>query len=115
MELQGEAGMIDFALEALVKAFGSSLRNRVKKAVTTHWSSDLFINGAYSCAKPGHGDARKAFADPIRERIFLAGEHVHPYFQATAHGAFETGAIAAAGAIAMLDRTAHEESATVSA
>ena len=57
---RGEAGMVDFALAALVRAFGSDLRKRVRKAVTTHWSSDVFINGAYSCAKPGHGDSRHA-------------------------------------------------------
>ena len=102
MERSGEAGMIDFALSALVRAFGSDLRKRVKKSVTTHWSSDVFINGAYSCARPGHGDARTAFAMPIRERIFLAGEHVHPHFHATAHGAFETGEWAAAKALATL-------------
>lgn len=115
MEREGEAGMIDFALAALVRAFGSDLRKRVKKAVTTHWSSDAFINGAYSCAKPGHGDARKAFAGPIRERIFLAGEHVHPSFQATAHGAFETGEKAAAKAAALLGRKAEDERAAASA
>src|SRR5262249_36055744 len=109
MERQGEAGMIDFALAALVRAFGSDLRKRVKKAVTTHWSSDVFINGAYSCAKPGHGDARKAFATPIRERIFLAGEHVHPIFQATAHGAFETGEWAAARALRLLGASGEDE------
>lgn len=98
----GEAAMVDFMLAELVKAFGSDLRKRVRKAATTHWSSDVFINGAYSCAKPGHADARKAFALPIRERIFLAGEHVHTHFQATAHGAFETGIWAAEKAIATL-------------
>ncbi len=115
MERQGEAGMIDFALAALVRSFGSDLRKRVKKAVTTHWSSDVFINGAYSCAKPGHGDARKAFATPIRERIFLAGEHVHPTFQATAHGAFETGEMAAGKAIGLLGAWAEDERAKASA
>ncbi|MGE0008770.1 MAG: flavin monoamine oxidase family protein [Parvibaculaceae bacterium] len=103
MEREGEAAMIDFALAALVRAFGSDLRKRVRKAVTTHWSSDAFINGAYSCARPGHGDDRKAFALPVRERIWLAGEHVHPTFQATAHGAFETGIAAAAQAAAVLE------------
>lgn len=98
MERDGEPGMIDFALSALVKAFGSDLRRRVKKATATHWSSDVFINGAYSCARPGHGLARRAFAHPIAERIFLAGEHVHASFYATAHGAFETGIAAAAKA-----------------
>lgn len=100
MEREGEAGMIDLAVSALVRAFGSDLRKRIKKGTTTHWSSDIFINGAYSCAKPGKGDVRKVFAHPIHDRIFLAGEHVHPHFQATAHGAFETGLAAAAKAVA---------------
>jgi len=99
MEREGEAGMIDFALSALVRAFGSDLRKRVRKATATHWSSDIFINGAYSCAKPGRGLSRRAFANPIAERIFLAGEHVHASFHATAHGAFETGIVAAAKAL----------------
>jgi len=115
MERQGEAGMIDFALAALVRAFGSDLRKRVKKGVTTHWSSDVFINGAYSCAKPGHGDERKAFATPIRERIFLAGEHVHPTFQATAHGAFETGEMAAARVLSLLGARGEDERSKASA
>jgi monoamine oxidase len=115
MERQGEAGMIDFALAALVRAFGSDLRKRVKKAATTHWSSDVFISGAYSCARPGHGDEREAFAVPIRERIFLAGEHAHPTFQATAHGAFETGEMAAAKVIDLLDAGGDDERAKVPA
>jgi monoamine oxidase len=109
MERDGEAGMIDFATSALVRAFGADLRKRIKKATTTHWSSDIFINGAYSCAKPGKGDVRKAFATPIAERIFLAGEHVHPYFQATAHGAFETGLAAAQKAISAVGHAAEPE------
>lgn len=115
MEREGEAGMIDFALSALVRAFGSSLRKRVKKATTTHWSSDVFINGAYSCAKPGRGDARLAFSAPIRERIFLAGEHVHPTFQATAHGAFETGLHAAEKAIMAVGHAAASAKQTLPA
>jgi monoamine oxidase len=102
MEREGEAGMIDFALSTLVRAFGSDLKKRVKRATTTHWSADVFINGAYSCAKPGRGDARQAFSVPIHERVFLAGEHVHQTFQATAHGAYETGLLAAEMAIMAL-------------
>jgi monoamine oxidase len=114
MAMLGAGLMIYISVAALVRAFGSDLRKRVRKAAATHWSSDVFINGAYSCAKPGHGDARKAFANPIRERIFLAGEHVHPTFQATAHGAFETGEKAAAKALALLGAGAENETAGAS-
>jgi monoamine oxidase len=99
MERAGEPAMIDFALSTLVRAFGSDLRKHVKKGAITHWSSDKFINGAYSCAKPGRGLARTFFAEPIHDRIFLAGEHVHPTFMATAHGAYETGILAAGKAL----------------
>jgi monoamine oxidase len=95
MERRGEPEMIGFALDTLVKVFGSDIRRRVVKSVTTHWSSDPYINGAYSCAKPGHADARKIFAEPLHDRIFLAGEHVHQSKMATAHGAYETGIAAA--------------------
>ncbi|MGL4295110.1 MAG: FAD-dependent oxidoreductase [Aestuariivirga sp.] len=36
--------------------------------------------------------------------MFLAGEHVHRYFHATAHGAYETGLAAAARAARLLGR-----------
>ncbi|MGE3530135.1 MAG: flavin monoamine oxidase family protein, partial [Methyloceanibacter sp.] len=98
MSEAGEAAMIDFALSALVRAYGADLRKHFKKGAVTHWSSDKFTNGAYSCAKPGRGLSRAAFAEPIHDRIFLAGEHVHPTFMATAHGAYETGIWAASKA-----------------
>ena len=55
--------MIDFALSSAGPGLRFGLaKASVKKAATTHWSSDPFINGAYSCAKPGQGEAREAFA-----------------------------------------------------
>jgi monoamine oxidase len=99
LEQAGEGQMVELALGALVKAFGSDIRKHVAKGVTTHWSSDPFINGAYACAKPGKADSRREFARPIHERLFLAGEHVHQSFNATAHGAYESGISAAHRAV----------------
>jgi monoamine oxidase len=99
MDKAGEAAMVDFALSELARAYGSDLRKHFKKGAVTHWSSDQFINGAYSCAKPGHGRARACFAEPIHDRIFLAGEHVHTTAMATCHGAYETGIFAAERAL----------------
>lgn len=98
LERKGEAAMADFALEALERAFGSDIRKRVVKSATTHWSSDPFINGAYACAKPGRADSRKLFLEPVHDRVFLAGEHVHQSFNATAHGAYLSGIDAAQAA-----------------
>ena len=108
MERKGEPEMIGFALDTLVKAFGSDLRKHVMNAAATHGSADPYISGAYSCAKPGCADARKAFAAPVHERIFLAGEHVHQTKMATAHGAYETGIAAAHKAMKAVGVTAPE-------
>ena len=109
LERKGEAEMTEFALQALVTAFGSDIRKRVVRSATTHWSSDPYINGAYACAKPGKADSRKLFLEPIHDRVFLAGEHVHQSFNATAHGAYLSGidaAQAAAGKAGYKDRAA---------
>jgi monoamine oxidase len=101
MAAQGEAAMKAFALDTLVKAFGADIRKRVVASATTQWTVDPAIGGAYSCAKPGKAKARAVFSEPIHERVFLAGEHVHQHFMATAHGAYETGLDAAHRAAAV--------------
>jgi monoamine oxidase len=95
MAAQGEAAMKAFALETLVKAFGSDIQKRVVASATSQWTTDPAIGGAYSCAKPGKAKARAVFSEPVHERVFLAGEHVHQHFMATCHGAYETGLDAA--------------------
>ena len=95
MAAQGEAAMKAFALETLVKAFGSDIQKRIVASATTQWSADPAIGGAYSCARPGHARARAVFSEPVHGRVFLAGEHVHRHFMATCHGAYETGLDAA--------------------
>jgi monoamine oxidase len=96
----GDASMVDFAVEALVGAFGSGIRRRIVATAATQWSRNSSIGGAYSCAKPGKAHARQAFAAPIHDRVFLAGEHVHQRYMATCHGAYETGLSAGARAAA---------------
>lgn len=94
----GEAAMVDFATDALISAFGSAIRKEITGAAVTTWTDDPWINGAYSCARPGKAHLRKNFGETIHDRVFLAGEHVHTHFMATAHGAYETGLVAAAKA-----------------
>jgi monoamine oxidase len=83
--------MVALVIDALATAFGSDIRHKVRKGVATHWSSDPWIGGAYACAMPGKASLRKRFTQDVHERILLAGEHVHQTFNATAHGAYETG------------------------
>lgn len=92
---EGEEAMKAFALENLEKAFGHGIGKRIVASAASSWGSDPFIGGAYSCAKPGRAKARAVFSEPIHERVFLAGEHVHQHYMATARGAYETGLDAA--------------------
>jgi monoamine oxidase len=98
----GPEVMKEFAVDTLVKAFGADIRQRIVASATTRWTMDEHIGGAYSGAAPGKAEARKEFSEPVHERIFLAGEHVHRHYMATVHGAYETGLDAAHKAAAAL-------------
>lgn len=95
-----------FAIDTLVKAFGADIRQRIVASATTGWTQDPYIGGAYSGAAPGKAEARKLFSTAVHERVFLAGEHVHLHYMATAHGAYETGLDAAHRAAAALGYSA---------
>lgn len=107
-----EAGVEEmkiFAIDTLAKAFGSAIRKRIIASATTGWTRDADIGGAYSGARPGKSAARKVFAEPLHERIFLAGEHVHQRYMATVHGAYETGLEAAHRAAALMGLPVREK------
>ncbi len=98
----GPEAMKEFAIETLVKAFGVDIRQRIVASATTGWTMDEHIGGAYSGAAPGKAEARAVFSEPVHERLFLAGEHVHRHYMATVHGAYDTGLDAAHKAAAAL-------------
>jgi monoamine oxidase len=98
----GPAAMTGFAVDTLVKAFGADIRQRIAASATTRWTMDEYIGGAYSGSAPGKAEARKVFSEPVHDRLFLAGEHVHRHYMATVHGAYETGLDAAHKAAAAL-------------
>ncbi|HUD52620.1 FAD-dependent oxidoreductase, partial [Parvibaculum sp.] len=91
MEREGEAAMVDMAKSAIADMFGSSILGSVEKAVATAWSGDPHTLGAYASALPGHAEARPILSEPVGERIFLAGEAVHPSWFSTVQGAFLSG------------------------
>ena len=102
MERAGEAAMIDMAKSAIADMFGSSILAHLEKAAATQWSTDPHTLGAYSCALPGFADERGVLAEPVGDRIFLAGEAVHPVWFSTVHGAFLTGIDATERAAAII-------------
>lgn len=102
LERLGNADLTALAMEALVEAFGPDLPKRVKKTLRTHWASDPFTRGGYSHAKPGKAASRLMFAEPVGDRIVLAGEHCSIPFYSTVHGAHLSGIAAAEKVVALL-------------
>lgn len=102
LERLPDADMTALAMEALTEAFGSSMKKRVVKMLRTHWASDPFALGGYSHAKPGRAASRLMFAEPVGDRIVLAGEHCSIPFFSTVHGAHLSGIAAAEKAVGLL-------------
>lgn len=96
----GPAAMAEFTLSALVDAFGSDIRARVRAVATTAWAADPLIGGGYSCALPGFGAVRARLGTVIGGRLRFAGEAVSAHAFSTAHGAYETGLMAAEAILA---------------
>jgi monoamine oxidase len=99
---RGEAAMTDFALDWLAGLYGSDSRKTVKRKSATNWNQQPYIRGAFSAAAPGAQPARRLLMQPLRERIWFAGEAVHEVMSGTVGGAWESGERAAAAVLKQL-------------
>ena len=68
----------------------------------TAWGREPAIHGSYAYQVPGGAGARARLAEPVDDRLFFAGEACSPHHYSTAHGAYETGLVAADAALAAL-------------
>ncbi|WP_428151174.1 flavin monoamine oxidase family protein [Brevundimonas sp.] len=106
LEAEGEAAFFDFACSELAHLLGSSFPKRLRVLSTSMWGAEPWSMGAYSHVLPGLGDretgARARLAQPIEDRIFIAGEATSTGFYGTCHGAWMEGERAAVEAIAAL-------------
>jgi monoamine oxidase len=100
---QGEAAMTAFALDWLNELFGADLRKMVKRTTATQWNDEPWVLGAMSAAAPGRQPARLDLMDtlkePVRGRLWFAGEAVHETLWGTVAGAWESGERAAEAAL----------------
>jgi monoamine oxidase len=92
---KGGPAMVDFAIEWLTGLFGADLRRSVRRTQATNWNADPWTLGAFSTAAPGAQGARRILMEPIRERVYLAGEALHETMWGTVGGAWESGERAA--------------------
>ena len=104
LEQEGEGALARFAIEELVGQFGSVMRPRLRPLIATGWSNDRYAQGSYSHALPGKAGLREVLARPVDSRLFFAGEACSAESFSTAHGAYETGIVAAEATAASLGR-----------
>ena len=98
----GEPAMVSFALEWLSGLYGADIRKAVKRTSATRWNHEPWTLGAFSAAAPGGQAARAVLAEPVRDRIFFAGEATHETLWGTVGGAWASGERAAALALRRL-------------
>jgi monoamine oxidase len=95
LSARGTADMTAFALEWLGGLYGGDLKKSLRRSHATQWSKEPWILGGVSAASPGAQPFRRALMEPVRERIFFAGEAVHETMWGTLGGAWESGERAA--------------------
>jgi monoamine oxidase len=91
----GEAAMTDFAREWLVGFYGSDIRKAIVKSHATQWQKAPWTLGSFTVARVGGQFARKVMMEPVRDRLFFAGEAMHESLWGTVGGAWESGERAA--------------------
>ena len=101
---EGEAAMAAFALDWLASLYGSEVKQAVRRTHATRWNKEPWVLGAFSAAAPGGQWARKALSEPLRERLWFAGEAVHETLWGTVGGAWEAGERAAEAALKRIAR-----------
>lgn len=99
LSAEGEAAMVDYAQEWLAKLYGSDIRKAVRRTHATRWNQEPFVLGAASAASIGGQGARAVLTEPVRDRVWFAGEAVHETQWGTVGGAWLSGERAAEAAM----------------
>lgn len=92
---QGDMASVDFAVQWLAGLFGNNVKGAVQRTQATRWNNEQWVMGAMSTASPGGQWARAALREPMRERVYFAGEATHDSLWGTVGGAWESGERAA--------------------
>lgn len=86
--------------DLLVSMLGGEARAALGEGAFPAWWTDPWSRGSYSIVKPGHVGARERLAEPIGNRIWLAGEAASTGGAMTVGGASLAGIAAARGVAA---------------
>ena len=99
LSAKGTGAMTAFALDWIDKLFGADAKRAVKRSHATQWDASPYVLGASSAASVGGQPSRRIMMEPLRDRIFFAGEAVHETSWGTIGGAWESGERAADAAL----------------
>lgn len=91
----GPAAMKAFAAEFITNEFGPQARRSMGEVHVTSWTTDPFIRGAWSVAGPGATPQRLRLAEPVGQRLLIAGEATDEGLWGTVGGAWASGERAA--------------------
>lgn len=100
---KGQREMTAFAIEWLDKLFGADVKKAVKRTHATQWAFAPLAQGSFSAASVGAQPMRRILmTEPLRDRVFYAGEAAHETLWGTVGGAWESGERAADLALKLL-------------
>jgi monoamine oxidase len=95
LERAGVEAAFSFAIGELRELLGADFARGLTPLTATRWAHEATIGGSYSHALPGHAEARAVLARPVSERLCFAGEACSRTDFSTAHGAWQSGVVAA--------------------
>jgi monoamine oxidase len=98
-----EKAIFDKAIVQLDAIFKTSCKEHVTTMKYVNWAQERLVQGAYTHPTVNAGDSRMLLAASVSNALFFAGEATHPGVNPCLQGAMETGARAAAQALASLD------------
>ena len=87
---EGKPALIQYALDAIKDLFGGDPAKHLVRSNSSTWWTDPYSLGAYSYVGPGDVPARAAFAQPLDDQLFFAGEHCAVVKHSSIVGAWET-------------------------
>lgn len=86
-----EADAIQRGLDDLSRMAGRSLAGLLDTGKFVNWGADPYSLMGYSYVPVGASGLRRAYARPVQDVLFFAGEATHETRPATVHGAHESG------------------------
>ncbi|MEM6577073.1 MAG: NAD(P)/FAD-dependent oxidoreductase [Pseudomonadota bacterium] len=88
---EGQAAVVDFALNALVRLVGGDARKHFKGGFASDWADNPHVLGAYGVVKPGAFAAREDIGKTIDNKLFFGGEATAGLLKQRVDGAYESG------------------------